>query len=97
MGFEGTLQALAVMGFEGVEFAGDYGVYADNPAGLKALLADLGLQVAGAHVGSSELRGERLEASIAFHQTLGTPWLIVPYDSRADDADGMAEHPGQHC
>ena len=89
--FEGTLRKLADMGFDGVEFAGNYGPYADNPAALKSLLAQIGLAVAGAHVQTQELRGEQLPRTVAFHQQLGTPFLIVPYDRRAFDDEGVYE------
>ncbi len=36
--FKGTLQALAAMGFDGVEFAGEFGEFTDDPAGLKVFL-----------------------------------------------------------
>lgn len=57
--FKGTLESLADMGFDAVEFAGNFGPYADNPAGLKAYLADIGLEASGAHVGFDQLRNTR--------------------------------------
>ena len=39
--FNGTLGKLAELGFKGVEFAGDYGPYKDNPAKLKSFLDSL--------------------------------------------------------
>ena len=33
--FEGTLKKLAAMGFQGVEFAGDFGPYKNDAPGLK--------------------------------------------------------------
>ena len=89
--FEATLRALAAMGFKGVEFAGHYGSYAENPTGLRALLREVGLQVAGAHVGTDQLRGEILQQTIDFHKALGTPWLVIPWDERAWDDEGVYE------
>ena len=37
--FDGTLKSLAEMEFDGVEFAGDFGPYSNNPAALKAKLS----------------------------------------------------------
>ncbi len=71
----GTLAAIAKMGYEGVEFAGWHGY---DAAAIKALLDGNGLQCAGAHVGLNTLRGDALAESIAFHQTLGNRYLIVP-------------------
>ena len=52
----GTLQAVAQMGYDGVEFAGYYGRSAEE---LRAMLDDLGLAVAGTHIGIDTLLGER--------------------------------------
>ncbi|GAC34204.1 sugar phosphate isomerase/epimerase family protein [Paraglaciecola polaris] len=84
--FEGTLTVLADMGFDGVEFAGDFGDYQQNPEGLKTFLAGLGLQVSGAHIPFEMLDDEHFAATVAFYQAIGCDTLIVPYDARAFDA-----------
>lgn len=71
----GVLKAVAKMGYDGVEFAGYYGH--DAPA-IRAMLDELGLKVAGAHVGIDTLLGDELEKSVAFHKTLGNINLVVP-------------------
>ncbi|GAB4522300.1 MAG: sugar phosphate isomerase/epimerase [Anaerolineae bacterium] len=71
----GTLEAVARMGYEGVEFAGYHGYSASQ---LRKLLDDLGLRVAGAHVGLDTLLGDELSRTIEFHQVLGNRFLIVP-------------------
>jgi sugar phosphate isomerase/epimerase len=81
--FNGTLKNLAAMGFKGVEFAGDFGPYATDPQGLRALLSGLGLQASGAHVPMEQLSPANLDATAAFYQALGTRYLIVPMDMRA--------------
>lgn len=81
--FTGTLESLAAMGFKGVEFAGDFGPYANDPQGLRALLSELGLQASGAHVPMEQLSPANLDATVAFYQALGTRYLIVPMDMRA--------------
>jgi sugar phosphate isomerase/epimerase len=70
-----VLEAVAKMGYVGVEFAGYHGFSAKD---LRRMLDDLGLQVAGAHVGIDTLLGDELARSIEFHQTLGNQFLIVP-------------------
>lgn len=85
--FKGTLLALAQMGFVGVEFAGYFGPYADDPQGLKAYLAELGLAVSGAHVGLRHLTAQKFDKTVAFYQALGTPMLIVPNGKRAYDPE----------
>jgi len=73
--FAGTLKAVAKMGYEGVEFAGNYGPSAKE---TRKMLDDLGLRVAGAHVGLESLLAEELERTVEFHRTLGNQFLIVP-------------------
>jgi sugar phosphate isomerase/epimerase len=71
----GTLQAVAGMGYDGVEFAGYYGRSAKE---LRAMLDDLSLAVAGTHIGLSTLLGDQLAETVAFNRTLGNRFLIVP-------------------
>jgi sugar phosphate isomerase/epimerase len=88
---KGTLQVLANMGFKGVEFAGEFGEFSDNPAGLKALLDELGLQVSGAHVHFDKLNELNFAKTVAFYQAIGCTSLIVPYDERAFSPDGVRQ------
>jgi len=71
----GTLQAVADMGYAGVEFAGYYDYSAEE---LKRMLDELGLQVAGTHTALSTLLGQELAATVEFNRTLGNRFLIVP-------------------
>jgi len=71
-----TLEAVADMGYEGVEFAGFYGWSAGD---LRDLLRDLGLEVAGAHIGVNALMGDKLQETVKFHKELGNRYLIVPW------------------
>lgn len=72
---EGTLQAVAEMGYEGVEFAGYYGRTAPE---LRALLDRFGLKVAGTHAGYRTVTDGELAATIGFNQIIGNPYLVVP-------------------
>lgn len=73
----GTLKAVAEMGYDGVEFAGYY----DTPAGeLRKMLDDLGLQVAGSHIGIDKLSDpEQRKAQVEYAQVIGCDCLIVPW------------------
>jgi len=71
----GTLEAVARMGYEGVEFAGYYGRSAKE---LRAMLDGLGLAVVGTHTGLDTLLGDRLAETVEFNRTLGNRFLIVP-------------------
>jgi sugar phosphate isomerase/epimerase len=72
----GTLQTLADMGYQGVEFAGTYGLTTPE---LRAMLDNTGLACAGAHVPLTALEGEALAETIATYRQLGTERLIIPY------------------
>lgn len=87
--FKKTLKTVAQMGFEGVEFAGDYGPYKDDPQGLKRYLKRLGLKVAGAHVSAEQLAGARYEETVKFMRALGCPRLIISSDPRALKAEAV--------
>jgi sugar phosphate isomerase/epimerase len=89
--FKGTLEKIADMGFEGVEFAGNFGEYSDDPKGLKEYLASIGLKASGAHMGFKHLRGKKLEKNLNFLKDLGVELVIVPADSRAWTASGVAD------
>lgn len=72
----GTLEAVAEMGYEGVEFAGYYGRSADE---LRKMLDNLGLKVAGTHISIDALLGDELQRTIEFNRVLGNRFLIVPW------------------
>ena len=70
-----VVQAVAKMGYEGVEFAGYYGWGAKD---LRKLLDDNGLKCCGTHTGFGSVLGGALKGTVEFHQTLGNKFLIVP-------------------
>ena len=88
---DGTLQKLADMGFDGVEFANEFGHYKDNPIALKHRLDELGLKGSGAHVSFEQLKPENIYKTMAFYQTLGISSLVVGWDTRAWDKDRVGE------
>jgi sugar phosphate isomerase/epimerase len=71
----GTLEAVAEMGYEGVEFAGPPQHEAEE---LRALLDEFGLACCGWHTPFDMVQDERLDETIAFNQTLGNRYVIVP-------------------
>lgn len=70
-----VLKAVSDMGYEGVEFAGYYERSAQD---LRGMLDDLGLQVAGTHIGLDTLLGDNFAKTVEFNQILGNKFLIVP-------------------
>ncbi|MFC5549468.1 sugar phosphate isomerase/epimerase family protein [Massilia aerilata] len=81
--FEGTLGKLAAMGFEGVEFAGGFGRYANDPAGLRAFLDKLKLACAGAHLDFAALSDARFPQTTAFYRDVGCRNLVIAWDTIA--------------
>lgn len=88
--FKGTLARLAAMGFQGVEFAGEFGRFAQDPAGLRAFLDQQGLQCAGAHLDFAALAGERFAQTTAFYRAAGCRNLVVAWDQRGNSTEGAA-------
>lgn len=87
--FKGTLKALAAMGFDGVEFAGEFGEFTDNPAQLKEFLEQNNLKCSGAHLHFDNLSPENFDATVAFSGAVGCDTLIVAMDKRAWDPEGV--------
>jgi sugar phosphate isomerase/epimerase len=71
----GTLRALKKMGFEGVEF---YGEFAWTAQEVKAALDDTGLVCCGWHTGWNYLSHTNLLSVISYNKVLGNTNLIVP-------------------
>jgi len=83
--FAGTLEAVAKIGYAGVELAGYYDKTAPE---VKQILEDNGLIATGTHNPIESLENN-LDDVIAFNQTLGSRFVICPYlspDRRADIA-----------
>lgn len=82
--YVGTLKRLKAIGLEYVEGAGNYG--GGTAAEGKAILDDLGLKASGSHVGLDRLQ-HHLDEVVDEHQTMGIPFVIVPYLVEADRHD----------
>tara|TARA_B100000809_G_scaffold183482_1_gene181341 strand:+ start:63 stop:899 length:837 start_codon:yes stop_codon:yes gene_type:complete len=87
--FKGTIEKLAAMGFQGVEFAGEFGPFKDDGKGLKQFLETQNLQGSGAHVGFAQLDSAHFDQTVAFYKAAGVDFLIVPSDARARHPQGI--------
>lgn len=87
--FEGTLRAVAAMGYEGVEFAGLYG---NTAAQIRKLTDELGIEPASAHVSIAELLAD-LDGEFKKYKEIGCKYLVVPYlpDEYRPEAGHFAE------
>ncbi len=90
-----VLEAVAEMGYEGVEFAGYY----DRTAGeLRKLLDQNGLKCCGTHIRLDAMLGDALKETVEFNQTLGNPYLIVSWmpPSYAESLESVKEAAGKY-
>ena len=85
--FEGTLAAVAQMGYEGVEFAGLYG---KTPKEVKEICEKNGLVPVSAHVSLSEMIADP-EGVFATYQEIGCSYIAVPYLGD-NDRPGQSNH-----
>ncbi len=72
--FEGTMEAVAGVGFGAVEFADYFGRSAKQ---LRKVLDDNGLEPCGTHIMLGDMLGDNLKRTVEFNQELGNPNLIV--------------------
>jgi sugar phosphate isomerase/epimerase len=72
---EGTIRAVAAAGYEGVQFAGWFGLSAQK---LADILASCGIAAAGAHVDFGLLRQDE-RAQFDFAHALGLSYITVPW------------------
>lgn len=70
----GTLQAVAHLGYQGIELENAFG---KSGADWRNHLDASGLKACGFHHSLSELRGDKLKASIEFNQAIGNRNLII--------------------
>ena len=83
---EGTLAAVARMGYAGVEFAGFHG---HDATAVRAMLDRHGLQAFAAHVPTTQFEDD-IERVVADLTTVGARWGVVPAAGVEDrNAEGM--------
>ena len=71
----GALSSVAQQGYSFVEFAGFFGIGAQE---ISAMLKEYGLKVSGTHTGLAELL-EKTGETIAYHKQIGNTNIFVPY------------------
>ena len=72
------------IGFEGVEFAGYYGL---DPITLKQACDDAGLIITSTHVGMDSFLPENIDSTIAYHKALGLNLIGTGGGPHRTDAD----------
>lgn len=81
--FLGTLEKVAKMGYEGVEFAGYGGLTATK---IKSELDRLNLKAAGTHVGIDRLENN-LKKEIEFCHAIGCKYIVFPWSTYENKKD----------
>ncbi len=81
------LEEVKAMGFDGVEFAGYFGLPAEA---IRAKLDELGLVAVGTHTGLDCYEGDKLAETIAYAKTLGLLYMGV--GGAAHDTVAECEH-----
>jgi len=71
----GTLDEIAKMGYDGVEFAGYYG---NAPKDIRKMLDNSGLKCSGTHTDLRDLDDDRFDRTAEIHNILGGKFMIVP-------------------
>lgn len=71
-----TLETVAKIGYQGVEFAGFHNYTAPD---LKTLLDKNGLKCCGSHTQFAALTPENFEATVEFNHIIGNKYLICPW------------------
>ena len=79
--FKGTVEKVAKLGYDGVEFAGYGGL---NASEVKVLLNDTGLLPSGSHIGMDAFMGDNYKHTVEFIKEIGLtdaaiPWLEEKY------------------
>jgi len=81
--FIGTLEKVAEIGYQGVEFAG----FGDIPASkMKDVLEKLNLKAMGSHT-PKDLLADKLDEVIDYNLEIGNPYVICPWD-KYDSKEG---------
>lgn len=83
--FNATITALAAMGFDAVELAGEFAQYHDTPGAMAEYIASKGMSISGAHIGWDALKGDEFEKTVAFYQAANVDSLTISWDTRAFD------------
>ena len=81
-GLKKVLENISKAGYDGVEFAGDFGGYEAKE--LKKILDELKIEAMGAHVGLDVLEDGRFLNTMEFLREIGVKYVIVPYINLAE-------------
>jgi sugar phosphate isomerase/epimerase len=85
----GTVRAVAKMGYEVVEFYGDYSAWTpDYAKDVRKLLDELKIQCCSTHNGSRDFTPKFLPKTIELNQILGSKFVVLASAGRVQGLDG---------
>jgi sugar phosphate isomerase/epimerase len=85
----GTLQAVAKMGYQVVEFYSPYTSWTPEKAKeIRKVLDDLGMRCLSTHNGARSFAPDQLDRIIALNQTIGSKYVIMASAGRVDGLAG---------
>lgn len=85
--FPGMIEAVARIGYKGVEFAGYWGRSAKE---VRKMIDDNGLVTCGTHTQFADLQPDKIDATIEFNQLIGNKFIICPSLTGKTRADWLA-------
>ena len=85
--FPGMIEAVARIGYKGVEFAGYWGRPAKE---VRKMIDDNGLVTCGTHTQFADLQPDKIDATIEFNQIIGNKFIICPSLTGKTRADWLA-------
>ena len=88
----GTLQAVAKMGYEGVEFFGPYADWKlDYAKEVRKMLDDLNMKALSAHTGAKYFSPDELSRVTEINQAIGSKNIVMSSAGRVISLDGWKE------
>jgi len=85
----GTVTAVAKLGYEVVEFYSPYFEWSVEQAkNVRKLLDDLGIKCLSTHNGANSISADGLQKAIELNQIIGSKYIIVASPGRVSDLDG---------
>ena len=88
----GTVTAVAKMGYQVVEFFGNYTSWTvDKAKEVRKLMDDLGIRCNSTHNGLPSFSGDGMQHAIDLNQTLGAKYIVLASAGRVNGLDGWRQ------
>jgi len=89
---QGTVRAIAEMGYQGLEFYGPYFEWSQaQTKEMKKLLDDLGIRCFSTHNNADNFKKENIQKAIDLNLILGSKYMVMAYSQPKSGLDGWKE------